>query len=74
MLLEKLGLGAFFVFAFFSLCALFLASWLPETKNVPLEEIESLDMLLEDFDSQVLVRGEARSKPLSHCVGQRGSL
>ena len=44
MLLEKLGLGAFFVFAFFSLCALFLASWLPETKNVPLEEIEPLGM------------------------------
>ena len=42
VLLEKVGFGSFLVFAFFTLMALFLAVWIPETKNLPLEEIESL--------------------------------
>lgn len=42
VLLESLGFGSFLVFAFFGLCALLLALWIPETKNLPLEEIESL--------------------------------
>lgn len=33
---------AFLLFAFFALCALLLTCWIPETKNLPLEEIESL--------------------------------
>eukprot|EP00434_Breviolum_minutum_P026279 symbB.v1.2.023226.t1/scaffold2109.1/size89064/3 len=42
VLLESLGFGSFLVFAFFTLMALVLAFWIPETKNLPLEEIEFL--------------------------------
>ena len=42
VLLETVGFASFLVFAFFTLMALFLALWIPETKNLPLEEIESL--------------------------------
>lgn len=42
VLLETFGFGSFLLFAFFALCALLLACWIPETKNLPLEEIESL--------------------------------
>jgi L-asparagine transporter-like permease len=42
VLLETFGFGSFLLFAFFALCALLLACWIPETKNLPLEEIELL--------------------------------
>ncbi|CAE7234353.1 ywtG [Symbiodinium natans] len=42
VLLESLGLGSFFVFAGFAAAALALACWLPETRGVALEDIESL--------------------------------
>merc|ERR1712060_220595 len=37
MLLDALGFGAFFVFGAFSVAAVVLAWWLPETRGVPLE-------------------------------------
>ena len=40
VLLESLGFGSFFVFGFFSLAALLLACWLPETKGIALEDIQ----------------------------------
>eukprot|EP00931_Biecheleriopsis_adriatica_P018561 TRINITY_DN12971_c0_g1_i1.p1 TRINITY_DN12971_c0_g1~~TRINITY_DN12971_c0_g1_i1.p1 ORF type:complete len:519 (-),score=95.48 TRINITY_DN12971_c0_g1_i1:67-1623(-) len=41
-LLESTGFGTFFVFGTFSLIALALAMWLPETKGVLLENIDEL--------------------------------
>eukprot|EP00438_Fugacium_kawagutii_P024270 Skav206664 [mRNA] locus=scaffold56:78473:79186:+ [translate_table: standard] len=42
VLLEALGFASFLVFAFFTFCGFLLACWIPETKNLPLEEIEAL--------------------------------
>lgn len=42
VLLETLGFQVFFIFAIFTAIACALAVWLPETKGVPLEDMDSL--------------------------------
>jgi len=41
-LFDSVNFGAFFVFATFSLVAFAISWWLPETKGVPLEDIDRL--------------------------------
>jgi len=42
MLLEGIQFNTFFVFGFFALLGVFLSAWLPETKEVPLENVQKL--------------------------------
>jgi len=42
MLLDSIQFGTFYVFGFFCVISIFLSSWLPETKGVPLELIQQL--------------------------------
>lgn len=57
LLFDSLGFGTFFVFAFFSLLALCLACWLPETKGVVLERIDEL------FDGKFAGKPYSKLKP-----------
>jgi len=42
MLLGSVAFGTFYVFGFFCIASVFLSAWLPETKGVPLENIQKL--------------------------------
>merc|ERR1711920_1192963 len=42
MLLASIAFGTFYVFGFFCIVGVFLSAWLPETKGVPLENIQKL--------------------------------
>ncbi|CAJ1384442.1 unnamed protein product [Effrenium voratum] len=67
VLLESLGFGSFFVFGFFSLAALLLACWLPETKGIALEDIQSL------FDQKFGEPQAHKPAPAAHVLGNKTS-
>lgn len=54
MLLDEIQFSTFFVFAFFCAISIFVASWIPETKNVPLELVQQL------FDKKGCFKSTAR--------------
>uniref|UniRef100_A0A7S2JHX9 Hexose transporter 1 n=1 Tax=Zooxanthella nutricula TaxID=1333877 RepID=A0A7S2JHX9_9DINO len=53
MLLEAIEFSTFYVFGLFCLVGVFLSAWLPETKGVPLEEVQEL------FDDKAWFRSTA---------------
>jgi len=56
MLLEYIQFSTFFVFGFFCFIGAILSAWLPETKGVPLENIQEL------FDHKAFFSSTAESK------------
>ena len=42
LLLESIGLSTLYVFGFFCVVGIFVSAWLPETKGVPLENVQML--------------------------------
>ena len=42
LLLESIGFSTFYVFGFFCVVGIFVSAWLPETKGVPLENVQML--------------------------------
>jgi len=62
MLLQGIQFNTFFVFGFFCLVGGLLSAWLPETKGVPLENIQEL------FDDNALFRSSAVAPALPAAV------
>merc|ERR1712238_82594 len=59
MLLSSIQFSTFFVFGFFCVISVFVSAWLPETKGVPLELIQTLFDNKAGFESS---REEGKGK------------